>query len=107
MPDSAQAGDLPASVTPTSHPLVAKFTIMIPSKSAVVVEFGSDTNYGWNTSPVPAPPNGGSVSILVAGMKAQTVYHMRARIQLSHGKWITTPDQTFTTGALPAITFPT
>jgi arylsulfate sulfotransferase len=107
MPHSAQPGDLPASVTPTSHPLVAKFTITIPAKSAVVVEFGPDTNYGWNTSPVPAPPDGGSVSILVAGMKAQTVYHMRARIQLSKRKWITTPDQTFTTGALPAITFPT
>ena len=107
MPDSTRPGDFSASVRPTSHPLVAQFRIAVPSGSTVEVEFGVDTSYGWSTNPLPAPPGGGSVSILVAGMRAQTEYHMRARIQLSQGKWITTPDQTFTTGALPANILPT
>jgi arylsulfate sulfotransferase len=56
---------------------------------------------------VPSPPGGGTVSILIAGMKASTTYHVRARIQWPDGKWLDTPDETFTTGALPNIALPT
>ncbi|HKF42826.1 MAG TPA: aryl-sulfate sulfotransferase [Thermoanaerobaculia bacterium] len=88
-------------ITPTSHPLVAKFTVTIPPKATVAVQFGLDTSYGRWTSTVGAPEGGGAVPILVAGMKASTLYHMRARVELSNGWWTTTPDQTFQTGALP------
>jgi arylsulfate sulfotransferase len=98
---------IPSSVTPTSHPQVAKFSVAIPEKSTVAVQFGPDTTYGWWTSPVAAPAGGGTVSILVAGMKAATLYHMRARIELSNGWWATTQDQTFQTGALPSGVLPT
>ena len=66
----AQPGEYAFSVTPTNHPQVAKFTIAAPPESTVTVQFGTDTSYGLNTSPVPAPPGGGDVSILVAGMRA-------------------------------------
>lgn len=107
MSSDSRSGQLPASVTPTSHPLVALFTIGAPSNTTVEVEFGTDTTYGRNTSPFPAPPGGGQLSILVAGMKASTTYHMRARIRFADGRWITTQDQTFPTGALPSGVLPT
>ncbi len=107
MSNGTQAGDLSASITPTSNPQVANFTITIPANTQVTVEFGLDTTYGRFTSTVPAPPGGGPVSILVAGMLASTTYHMRARIQWNDGKWLTTADQTFPTGSLPVGILPT
>jgi hypothetical protein len=66
-----------------------------------MAEFGPDTSYGRNTAWYPAPGHYSSVSFFVAGMKASTTYHMRVVFncfgELSNG-----PDQTFTTGALPA-----
>ena len=88
-------------ITPTNHPQVAKFTITLPPSSSAAVEFGLDTSYGFWTSRIAAPAGGGAVSFLVAGMKASTLYHMRARVELLNGWWTTTPDQTFQTGALP------
>jgi hypothetical protein len=96
-----------ASVHPTTHPLVASCTITLPADTQVTVEFGTTTQYGRSTAPVPAPPGGGPVSILVAGMIAATTYHMRARIQFRDGKWLTTPDASFRTGVLPNIALPT
>src|SRR6476619_7352691 len=107
MPSGPETGDFPLAVTPTNHPQVAKFTITAPPKSTGVVQFGTDTTYGLTTNPVPAPPGGGDVSILVGGMRASTLYHMRARIELPNFWWRTTPDQTFTTGPLPTGILPT
>jgi arylsulfate sulfotransferase len=107
MASELQPGDFSASVSPTSHPLVASCTITLPADTTVTVEFGTTTQYGRSTSPVPAPPGGGPVSILVAGMKAVTTYHMRARIQFPDGKWLTTGDAMFRTGVLPNIALPT
>ena len=95
------------SISPTSHPLVARYTITLVKGVQVTVQFGLTTAYGRTTSPVQSPPGGGPVSILIAGMKASTTYHVRARIQWPDGKWLDTPDQTFTTGALPNIALPT
>src|SRR6266581_6435386 len=92
MSSDSRSGDFGSSVSPTSHPQVARFTMTAPANATVVVEFGTDTTYGWSTAPVPAPTGGGQVSILVAGMKASTTYHMRARIQFRDGRWFTTPD---------------
>jgi arylsulfate sulfotransferase len=82
--------------TATQNPLVAQYTIrnLRPGLTAWV-EFGTDTNYGRQTSTVTT--SGATVNILVAGMKPQTTYHMRAVV----GTWVD-EDQTFTTGALPA-----
>jgi len=107
MASETQPGALSASVHPTTHPLVGRCTITLPADTTVRVEFGTTTQYGRSTSPVPAPAGGGPVSILVAGMKAATTYHMRARIQWPDGKWLTTPDASFRTGILPNIALPT
>ena len=80
-----------SSVSPTSHPQVANFTITIPAQTQVTVNFGTDTSYGRSTAPVKAPPGGGAVSILVAGMLAATKYLLQARIQFRGRQMGTTP----------------
>ena len=96
------------TVAATAHPQVAQYTINIPDGASVSVQFGLDASYGrtlstWSQS---APTGGGAVTILVAGMYANTKYHMRAVVQLSSGLIYYDPDQTFTTGAVPATQLP-
>jgi arylsulfate sulfotransferase len=90
------------AVSATANPLVAQYSVRHyrPGYSAWV-EFGTDTSYGRQTSVVSdsgAP--GGSVNVLVAGMRPQTTYHMRAHIE-SPGGSLVDGDHTFTTGPLP------
>ena len=94
----------PAStIVPTTNPLVAQYNILHSNSGVTAwVEFGPDTNYGRQTSVV---TNSGSVSgqtlsILVAGMKPQTTYHMRAHANWPGASWVD-QDRTFTTGAVP------
>jgi arylsulfate sulfotransferase len=67
----------------------------------VTVEFGTDTNYGLQTWSRPVYA-GGTVNIEVAGMRANTTYHMHARLDLPNGSQAYDLDQVFTTGGLPA-----
>ena len=85
MATNLPASDFASSVTKTNHPLVAKFSIVVPTGTTVSVEFGLDTKYGRSTSAVPAPAGGGLVSILVAGMMPATLYHMRAVVKFRDG----------------------
>jgi hypothetical protein len=98
-----------ASVSSTANPLVAQYTIrQIRSGNTAWVEFGLDTNYGRQTSPVSASTAPDAISpltVLVAGMMPQTTYHMRAHVNGSAGDWVD-EDRTFTTGALPAGVVP-
>ena len=67
------------------------------------VEFGTDTSYGRQTSVTTASGStefGETITILVAGMKPQTTYHMRAHVTTLGGLWVD-DDHSFTTGALP------
>ena len=82
----------------TGSPLVAAYFINLPSPGKVSVEFGKTTDYGRNTWQVPSPATGGSVKVLVAGMIANTLYHMRARVTLDNGATYTDADHTCTTG---------
>jgi arylsulfate sulfotransferase len=98
----------PGSVSTTPNVQVGQYTITVPEGLSVFVQFGLDTTYAFTTWTLPAPMGGGPVSILVAGMKGDTPYHMRAVFQ-STGS--TTPvftdvDHTFTTGAYPAAILP-
>ena len=95
------------AVTATAHPLVAQYSIrhFHPGLTAWV-EFGTDTTYGRQTSVMTnsvSTPGGQVLNILVAGMKPQTTYHMRAHIDGPLGSWVD-QDHTFTTGALPSTT---
>jgi arylsulfate sulfotransferase len=89
------------SVAATQNPLVAQYTVVSACLGQAMVEFGQDTSYGMNTAWYPVPGKYQKATILVAGMKASTTYHMRAQVQC-FGNTLTTSDLTFTTGALPS-----
>lgn len=94
---------IPGSVASTDNPLVASYSIPAPQGASVEVQFGASTNYGLNTWTQPAPADGGPVTILVAGMRASTAYHMQALVHLPDGTQVADTDHTFTTGALPQV----
>jgi arylsulfate sulfotransferase len=96
----------PGQVTSTVNVQVASFTIAPAAPGNVSVQFGTDTNYGLTTWTQPVPTGGGAVSLFVAGMKGNTLYHMRGVVQFSDGTQYMDPDQTFTTQALPAAQLP-
>lgn len=93
---------LSTAVSPTQNPLVANYQVTTSVLGANVwVEFGTDQTYGRSTSqagPTTAPYK--TLSVLVAGMKPSTTYHMRAHVDWTGGSSVD-QDRTFTTGALP------
>jgi arylsulfate sulfotransferase len=92
------------AVAATSHPLVAQYSIRHFHQGLTAwVEFGTDSSYGRQTSVMTnsvTTPGGQALNILVAGMKPQTTYHMRAHVDWAGGSFVD-QDQTFTTGPLP------
>jgi arylsulfate sulfotransferase len=95
------------AVASTQNPLVANYAFPAPVGATVQIQFGTDTNYGRTTWAQSAPTGGGAVNILVAGMLANTLYHMRAQVTLADGTMIMDSDHTFTTGSLPVSQLPT
>ncbi|HEU5350219.1 MAG TPA: aryl-sulfate sulfotransferase [Terracidiphilus sp.] len=92
----------PGVVTQTANPQVATYSIYLPAPGKVSIQFGPDTAYGLDTWQQATPsPYGGEVSVYVAGMRAQTRYHMRASVALDNGSDYTDVDRTFTTGTPP------
>jgi hypothetical protein len=100
-PDAMQQGKVEA----THNPQVARYTIVPQSASQVTVEFGPTTKYGKQTSTVTAP-GGQPANIFVAGMRADSTYHMRASIRFQDGNTLNDVDHTFTTGHYPAKLLP-
>lgn len=94
------------TVTATQNPLVAAYAISLPVGATAQVEFGPDTGYGLSTSAVTSSAQGGDTTVLVAGMRSSTTYHMRARVTLSSGSQFTDSDHSFVTGAIPADRLP-
>ncbi len=89
-------------VATTANPQVASYSIYLPSSGKVAVRFGTDTTYGLNTWIQPTTsPFGGLVTILVAGMRGKTNYHMPAQVTLDDGVNFSDSDHTFTTGTAP------
>ena len=97
-------GSSSASITHTQNPLVAQYQVSAPAGSTAVVEFGPDTNYGFMTAAVPVRT--GLASVLVAGMKQTSTYHMRAVITRVNGTKYFDADQVFVTGQAPADRIP-
>jgi arylsulfate sulfotransferase len=90
---------IPAGVvTATSNGQVASYTINAPAGSSVSVNFGTTTSYGLNTWSVPAPSDGGPVTVLVAGMLADTLYNIQGVVTLPDGATFTDANNPFTTG---------
>lgn len=94
------------AVTSTANVQVASYTITPPATANVSIQFGTDTTYGLNTWQQPSASGGGPVTILVAGMKMNTAYHMRANIVFADGTQFNDIDHTFTTGTVPAAQLP-
>ncbi|HTV53416.1 MAG TPA: aryl-sulfate sulfotransferase [Terriglobia bacterium] len=93
----------PGVVSATQNPQVAQYSLTVPRYATVSVQFGPTTSYGLTTSSVPTSGGGGgTVNILVAGMRASTTYHMQAIVDFPSGEIYYDVDQTFTTGA-PAL----
>lgn len=92
------------TVSPTANPLVAQYTVRHYQPGFTAwVEFGPDTSYGRQTSVVSDSVSGSGgtvVTVLVAGMRAEMTYHMRAHVDSPNESWVD-QDQTFTTGPLP------
>jgi arylsulfate sulfotransferase len=86
----------PGKVSSTTNAQVALYSITPGSAANVFVEFGPDTNYGLKTWSLQSAGSG-PASILVAGMKANTPYHMRAVVQFADSAQYTDTDQVFTT----------
>lgn len=93
------------TVVATQHPLVAQYSFTSPVDASVTIEFGQDLNYGRQTWSRPTPAGGGTVEILVAGMRPFTTYHMRARVDYSGGTYFDS-DHTFTTSGPDAASIP-
>jgi len=91
------------SLAATSNPLVAQYTIVPSHKDSTAwVEFGTDTSYRRRTSTTPATTDyGQQLNVLVAGMKANTTYHMRAHVDWFNGTFVD-QDRTFKTGKIPS-----
>lgn len=104
------AGSIPSlaagRISGTQNPLVAVYTLQTECAGQAMVEFGTTTNYGRTTAWYPVNGYYEPTSILIAGMTASTTYHMRAQVQCGSGT-AATPDSTFTTGPLPAMSLPT
>jgi arylsulfate sulfotransferase len=74
---------VPGLVTATANVQVAQYTVA-PAAGNVFVQFGQDTNYGLTTWTQRCRA-GGPVSLFIAGMKANTPYHMRGVVAFSDG----------------------
>jgi hypothetical protein len=94
------------TVTATTNPQVALYTITPPFAGNVTVNFGPTTSYGKQTWSVATAAGGGPVSIEVAGMLANTAYHLQAAVTLADGVTATDSDHTFTTQSYPANQLP-
>ena len=98
----ASAAMLPGGVTPTDNPQVALYTMTLPYPGSMKINFGTTTNYGLATWSQSTDVAGGQLSILVAGMRTRTKYHMAATVELSNGVTFTDVDHVFTTGGTAA-----
>lgn len=96
----------PGQVTSSPNPQVATYTISPPVPANVSIQFGTDTTYGLTTSSQQAAGNAAPLAQFVAGMKANTAYHIRGVLQMPDGSQLDDMDHTFTTGSLPAADIP-
>ncbi len=94
-------------VSTTSNPQVALYTITTQSAAQFTVAFGPTTSYGLITSIASIPAGGATVGIYVAGMQANSIYHMRATVTFSDGRIVKDSDHVFQTSSYTAGWIPT
>lgn len=96
---------LPGAVAATANPLVAQYSISTFPGSSVTVQFGPDQSYSLKTSAAPAASSG-PTTVLVAGMKGSSTYHLQGLVELADGTQFTDADNTFATNAPNAALMP-
>jgi arylsulfate sulfotransferase len=89
----------PGQLTPTHNSQVVAYSIYLPAPGTVSVQFGT-ANQMTSSQPTPSP-NGGMVHVYVAGMRANSTYHMHAIVTLANGASFSDADHVFKTGPLP------
>ena len=90
------------TVSATANPLVATYALPTTLPGELSIEFGTDTTYAQSTSAQQVTQSNAVATILVAGMKQNTTYHMRASYTYADGTVVKDKDHVFTTGSLPA-----
>ena len=90
----------PGTVTPTSNPQVALYSITSPFPGDVVVKFGRGTTYPLSTS-TQSTPGGVATNILIAGMLPNSSYQMQASITFANGLTVTDTSHALTTTSYP------
>src|SRR5579883_1157022 len=105
--NASAKGVAPGTYAATNNAQVVQYTVTTPADAKVSVEFGLDTNYGTPTWQQATPAGGGAVSLFVAGMKANTTYHMRGVVAFNDGSIFKDADHTFAVPSLPAGVLPT
>jgi hypothetical protein len=90
----------PGQISKTANPQVAMYSIQPLAAGNIYVQFGPDTNYALTTWTQAVPQGGAPLTFYVAGMKANTPYHMRAVVQFGDGAEMTDTDHVFTTVAI-------
>lgn len=88
-------------VRSTANPQVAAYELTLPVPGTVTVAFGQTTTYGRSTS---AQHFGAAqaITLYVAGMLANTTYHLQAKIAYDDGTTVSEPDTVFATGSIPS-----
>ena len=92
----------PGTVSPTNNPQVALYTMTLPFPGKIRILFGTTTNYGLDTWYQSTDSDNGQISILVAGMKQLTTYHMAAQVVFPNGVATMDTDHTFKTQMIPS-----
>ena len=96
----------PGQITATANLQVASYSISPGAPATISVKFGTDTNYSLKTWERPAPGDGSPANILVAGMRGNTLYHLKGIVRFRDGSRFIDEDQTFLTGSLPPENLP-
>ncbi|RXS96455.1 hypothetical protein ESZ00_00375 [Silvibacterium dinghuense] len=91
---------LSAGAAKTGNPQVARYTVTPRTAADITVEFGPTTGYGSKTWTVHANADQ-PVEMLVAGMRGDATYHMRAVVHFNDGTTVNDTDQSFATGHYP------
>ena len=92
-------------ISTTDNPLVARYTYAPQTAGDVSIQFGPDTTYGQQTS-TQTVAAGAPASFLVAGMQANSTYHMQAVVDTGGASTETDTDHSFTTSSFPADRLP-
>jgi hypothetical protein len=96
----------PGQVSATANVQVASYTISPAAPGNVSVQFGPDSNYGLTTWAQPVTTGGAPINLFVAGMKANSLYHLRGVVHFTDGSEYVDYDQTFSTGGIPTAKSP-